>query len=213
MDEQISWAISYVAIYSMFLPAVVGAWFFRRLDYKQRLIFYLIAITVLVEAIAFVIDLQDGPKSLIYNFFTVAEFFLLSRLYKLVVPPVLPRSFFDITVVIIIGATIAELLWLNSLQIFNGITTTLESLFLIFFVLCYFYKTMQELKIKNLEREPAIIVSIGVLLYFSSSLFVFLFTNYVDGSTETLFLIWGIHGIFSLILNIFYAIALWLRPA
>jgi hypothetical protein len=152
-------------------------------------------------------------QQVIYHIFTLLEFFLLNQIFARTLTPLLSKLFFNSSLIFMFLVELADLLWLSSLQQFNGFATAIESLFLIFFSLCYFYKTMQELKVKHLEREPMVFISIGLLLYFSSSLFIFLFTNYVDAENGTLFLIWGIHGIFSIILNILYAIALWLQPA
>lgn len=213
MNEQLSWFISDCSLYSIAIPAIVGIWSYKRLNHIQKLLFFLVLLTVITESTAYWLEHNTNNQQVIYHLFTLLEFILLNRIFTRAVSPLLPNFFFNATLIAMFLIELVDLLWLSSLQQFNGFATAIESLFLIFFALSYFYKTMQELKVKHLEKEPMVFISIGILLYFSSSLFIFLFTNYVDSETSTLFLIWGIHGIFSIILNLFYAIALWLQPA
>ncbi|MEL6274231.1 MAG: hypothetical protein AAFU03_03855 [Bacteroidota bacterium] len=68
-------------------------------------------------------------------------------------------------------------------------------------------------KAVQLEKLPLFWVSAGLLIYFSGSFFIFLAGNYFLPERQTLMAIYGIHSILNILANIFYGIALWVKPA
>ncbi len=211
--EELSWFISNLSIYSIALPAVVGLLSYHRLDKIQKAIFFLILLSLITDVSAHWIIRNVGNHHYLYRIFTIAEFTLLTYVFAQSISPFLPDRLFWIIGIGFIAFALIEVIWITDIQQFNSYSTALEGIIMIFYALVFFYKTLHELKIKELEKSPMVWLGIGVLLYFSSSLFIFLFTNYVKSSNNTLFIIWGIHGIFSIILNIIYAIILWIKPA
>jgi len=66
-------------------------------------------------------------------------------------------------------------------------TTTIECILMIFWILSYFYETIRSLKIPNLLSYPFFWVCSGMLLFYSSSVFIaplfhytFKWENYID---------------------------------
>lgn len=211
--EELSWFISNLSIYSISLPAVVGLLFYHRLEKMQKAIFLLILLSLITDASAHWIIHNGGNHQYIYRVFTIAEFTILTFVFAQNISPFLPIRLFQIIGLTFFAFALVDLLWITDIEQFNSYLTAIEGILMIFYALIFFYKTLNELKIKELEKSPMVWLGIGVLLYFSSSLFIFLFTNYVESSNNTLFIIWGIHGIFSIILNIIYAIILWIKTA
>lgn len=212
MEESISWLISDISKYSVALPAIAGLIRYNRLQRVQQAAFILILLSILVEVAAHWIIRQDWNHFLVYHIFTILEFGLLTYIFAQGLVPFLKLNFFRGIVLFFLLFIISDMIWISGIAQFNSYSTAIEGLILIFLSLSWFYKTLQELKIKHLEREPLFWISTGILLYFSSNLFIFLFTNYVNSSNRALFIIWGIHGIFSILLNIFYSFALWVKP-
>lgn len=212
MDEQLASYISYLSMFSIAVPALVGLLFFGQLGAIQKGIFGIVLLSVITEIAAEYLSYGGGYQHLVYHIFTILECTMLIYIFALAIKPFFSNTFFSLLWFFFFLFALADLLWLSSIEQFNSYSTVLESLVVIFLAVSFFYKTLSELKVKHLGREPVIWLSIGVLLYFSSSLFIFLFTNYIDASNTTLFIIWGIHAIFSILLNVFYTIALWIRP-
>lgn len=213
MEESISWFIGYLSMYSIAMPALVGLLFYKRLQAVQKTLLILILLSTLIEIIALWVIHQGGYQHLVYRIFTILEFSLLTYIFAQGIKPFFTEFFFKGAVIFFFLFVLADMIWISGIVQFNSYSTAIEGLILIFFSLIFFYKTLQELQIQHLEREPLFWISTGVLLYFASSLFIFLFTNYINSSTRSLFIIWGIHGIFSILLNIFYSIALWVKPS
>lgn len=212
MEERLAVLITDMSMYSLALPILVGSLRYFRLLTRQKAILYLVLLSFFTEIVAEWVLYNDGNQNLVYFIFTLTEFLLLTYVFAWGIFPFLSLHFFKRISLFFFLYVIVDMIWISGLQQFNNYSTAVESLIVIFYALTFFYKTLQELKIRYLEREPLFWISTGVLLYFSSSLFIFLFTNYVNSSERALFIIWGIHGIFSLGLNLFYSIALWVTP-
>ncbi|MCB0628320.1 MAG: hypothetical protein R2824_14660 [Saprospiraceae bacterium] len=212
MIKELSIYLSDISMYSIVLPAIAGLILFNRMSKVQRVIWLLVLLSVLTEVIARWVRNTDEFQNLVYYIFTLCEFILLSYIFMQTLVPFFRRAFLLTLIIFFCLFVIVDMVWLSGLAAFNSYSTAVEGLLIIFLILCYFYKTLQELRIKYLEREPLFWVSTGVLLYFSSNLFIFLFTNYINSSTRALFIIWGIHAIFGILLNVLYTLALWVTP-
>ncbi len=212
MEEELAWLITNVSKYSVALPALIGVFVFFRLENTQKVILLLVLISVLSEASAHILGFTGAGQTVVYYLFTCFEFGLLTYVFAEGIKPFFRPIFFLAIALFFLIFILIDMIWISGIAQFNSYSTAIEGLILIFFALIFFYKTLHELKIRFLEREPLFWISAGVLLYFSSSLFIFLFSNYVNSSTTALFIIWGIHGIFSILLNVFYSTALWVRP-
>ena len=81
-------------------------------------------------------------------------------------------------------------------------------------MLLYFYTVIRELVIIQLEREPLFWISVGLLLYFSGNVFIFVSSNYVIQHSKALSLkLWDIHAVLYMVLYGLYAWALWITPS
>jgi hypothetical protein len=86
---------------------------------------------------------------------------------------------------------------------------SLESILIIGVSIYYFYFIFKEGKIKYLDRSFWFWVSSGLLIYFSSNLMLFVFTNMLTNRNDQLFLgVWSIHAVLNFVLYGFYTIAL-----
>jgi hypothetical protein len=212
MISEISTLIADLSVYSLALPAVMGLLRYFRLSNVQKAIWAVVLLSVLIDLIARQLRHAGDPQTLVYYLFTLCEFSLFTYLFAQALVPFIKRRLLLGLLFFFLLFVLIDMIWLSGLEQFNSYSTAVEGLLVIFLTLCYFYKTLRELRIKYLEREPVFWVSTGVLLYYSSNLFIFLFTNFINSSLEALYIIWGIHGIFSILLNILYAIALWVTP-
>lgn len=212
MEENLAIFITDVSVYSVTLPILVGIFRYYDLKDVQKVILLLVLLSVSAEVAAKWLGDEGGIQTLVYYLFTILEFGLLTYVFAEGIKPFLKYNFFWGVAISFLFFVLTDMIWISGISQFNSYSTAIEGLILIFFALIFFYKTLHELKIRFLEREPLFWISAGVLLYFSSSLFIFLFSNYVNSSTTALFIIWGIHGIFSILLNVFYSTALWVRP-
>ncbi|MEN0004592.1 MAG: hypothetical protein AAF798_10620 [Bacteroidota bacterium] len=211
MEQKIAEFITDLVLYSGILPALVGLFNTRQLRNNQKAILLLVLLSIATEVAVYWIAYNSGLHNIVFYLFTIAEFTLLAYVFTQNWERNDKTKVAWIAIIFFTLFVLLDMLYLSGIEQFNSYSTSVEALLLIGFALSFFYITLRELKIKYLEREPLFWISTGVLLYFASSLFIFLFTNTVNASMEALFIIWGIHGIFRILLNIFYSIALWIR--
>lgn len=212
MYEELSTLISHLSVYSLALPAAVGLLRYFLLSKVQKVLWLLVLLSILIDIVADQLRHAGPYQTLVFYLFTIIEFTILTYVFTQALVPFIARKYLLGVLLFFLLFVFSDMMWLSGIEQFNSYSTAVEGLLIICFTLTYFYKTLQELQIKYLEREPQFWISTGVLLYFSSSLFIFLFTNYVNSSLISLYIIWGIHGIFSILLNVLYSIALWVTP-
>ncbi len=208
------WAdlITYFSTASILLPILISIFRWQQINPLQRLIAYLAGITLIGELVILIAAYQLGNNLPFIHLFTVIQFIVLSQIFKRGLVPFISSSIIQGLVLFIIGLALVDAIWLNGIYNFNSYARPLASLILISLGLAFLYKTLSELKIRSLEREPLFWITVGVLLYFSGNLIIFISTNYVKISNQALLTLWSVHAIFNIILNTTYAIALWVRP-
>lgn len=148
------------------------------------------------------------PNLFLLHLYTIFDFILLSLIFKPVLPPSLGRF-------LLIGFTFfaaINSIFFEQLKTENVLNRSISAFILMFYTLSFFTKTLREMKIRNLEKEPLFWISIGVLFYNASSFFFFIFNHYLTVIPNFGYTYFGLHAIFTILLYIFYTIALWVQP-
>ena len=213
MEESWVRIIAQFSAYIIILPSILALWRFRNGDREQRILSWLIFLSIIVEFTCLIVGSVFHQNNLIYvHIFTVAEFCFLAYIFKPNIEKVIPEKG---VLFIIIGFTLFAILnslFIESTQKYNAFARAIEGVLVIFFILVYFYTILKSLHIKSLESAPLFWIAVGTLLYFSGGLFIFIFSNYVLPFGSTSLLIWAIHAFLSIVLNLFYTLALWVNP-
>jgi len=103
--------------------------------------------------------------------------------------------------------TIANTIFLQDLDQLPSNIRTLESLTMCFLSLFYFRYVFIERKVRQLDKSFWFWVNAGILLYFTSNLLLFMFTNLLLNRDDKLFLgVWTIHASLNFLLYGCYAI-------
>jgi len=213
MDEHLAMLIMDISAYSISIPLLIGWINLRNLNWEQRMLLILIYISIFFELAALLVGMIMEHNNLpLLHVFTVLQFLVLALIYRRKLHPLIDEKLISGTIVFFMLFALISAFIFDGLLRFNTYARALESVLLIFFALAFFYKTLQELKIKKLEREPMFWISTGVLIYFSGNLIIFIVCNYFFTSDEFLFIAWSIHAILNIVTNVFYAITLWIRP-
>lgn len=213
MDEELSRIIMQFSVYTIFLPATVAFFRIKNGNRQQKILSVLIFVSVLIEVLALLIGQVFHKNNLpLLHIFTVLEFSILVFLFHKPLSSFFPKN----SVWIWIGGfflfSLGNSLFIESIFQFNAIAKGVESILCIILALLYFYQTLKTLEVRHLEYHPLFWISSGMLIYFSASLFMFIYSNYILVSESISFTIWGIHAFLSIVLNLFYFAALWVKP-
>ena len=196
------------------VAGVVGVVRFRHLSRPLRYLVASIVAALLVELVSRVLAARHQPNLFLAYLDTLLEFGLLAGLYRLVLRPSAVSRGLPVVVVVFSLSSLLPYLQPSDLLQFNTWQRLAESLLVLGLVLLYFYKIIRELLIVHLTREPLFLVSVGLLLYFSGNVFIFISSNYVlRHAPELGAKLWAIHALLYMVLNSLYAIALWISPS
>lgn len=197
------------------VAGVVGIVRFRRLPAPLRYLVASIVAALLVEVVSRVLAARHQPNLFLAYLDTLLEFGLLAGLYRLVLWPwAVSRWLPAVVVAFSLSSLLPYLRPTDQLLQFNIWQRLAESLLVLGLVLLYFYKIIRELLIVHLTREPLFLVSVGLLVYFSGNVFIFVSSNYVlRHAPELGAKLWAIHALLYMVLNSLYAVALWISPS
>ena len=142
------------------------------------------------------------------HIFTLFEFLILIRFYsKLLMGFISKKVFILLTIFFTIFALI-DSIFLESIFSFNTLGRSVEALIFISLSFCWFIKLLKSEYDLNSSTSKGISYIVGgFFIYFSGSIILFSFSNYINKMTYSLSLnIWTMHTILSVIL--FLAISL-----
>lgn len=209
MHKDVSFFLADVSSYIGLIPGFLAFFRLKNSLPEYRQLAVLVWVGTLINLFAtFIGVFLHKPNLFLLHIYTIFDFILLTLIFKPVLNPRLTRF-------LIIGfplfATINSIFF-EHLKTENVLNRSLSALILMFYALSFFTKTLREMKILNLEKEPMFWISIGVLFYNAASFFIFLFSYYLTANRNLWFTYYGIHAIFTILLYICYTIALWVQP-
>lgn len=203
------------SIFPPFLTLLVGSiiYFSQKIIELKKHILFLSFLSFIANFIMAVLWLNIVNNMYIGNIYILLETLLLFMIYKRNLGKIFSDVFFGSIVSIFCLLALFNILYIQGFYEINNYSRTLESIFMIFFSLSYFYKIMQTLDSDNLVKEPMFWLNAGVLLYFSANVFIFIFSSFVSKySIELNLVIWTIHSFFYAIFFIMLSAALWVVP-
>ncbi len=201
------------SIVSTLLPLFFGALRFRSLPKEMKKIYGLSLTSFFFDLIGTAFWLLKTSNLWIGHIQTLVEFLMLSSAFRIALSGIWLQKQMKYIVALFVSAGILNTVFLQDVHQYNTYIKILEATLLIGFSLAYFYKLAKEMKVEHLEREPFFWVNTGVLIYFSSNLFVFTYSNYLLLYSQKLGIrIWFIHALFFIFFNCILAFALWIVP-
>lgn len=209
MSRELQHLLGYLATYVGLIPSLLALIKFKNATKEFHLIAYLVWWGTAIGFLAlFIASFLHRPNLFLLHIYTIVDFILLSLIFKQTLPAYL--SLFLLFGFPFFAAI--NSIFFEHLKTENVLNRTLSAFILMFYALSFFTKTLREMKIKNLEKEPLFWISIGVLFYNGASFSIFLFSHYLTPIHNLWYTYFGIHAIFTILLYLFYTIALWVHP-
>ncbi len=192
------------------LPVAVALIRYRQLNVTMRAIALYVFLGGLIQVSSSYISSYKQNNLWLLHLYTPLEFACIAWFYCHAFKGFVKKSAF-----VWVGLGFAVLSAFNSAflqntETFNTYARSLEGILVIVFCLMWCYRTLLEMKIKRLEQDPVFWVNTGFLLYFSGTVLLFAFSNYIVNINHALNLyIWAFHALFSILLYFFITISLW----
>ena len=194
------------------MPVVTGVRFFRRFSVPYKIISIQVFGAALAEMICYILWWYKRNNLFVFPFFTLWEFEMISAFYFFLLKGAHIRRIILVLMTLFALLTIADIYIVNGLRHFNNYSRSVESIVVIGYTIGYFYKVLSEMVVEQPVKEPSFWISIAFLIYFSGSLFLFIFGDYIiHHSFKTYGIYWGLHAIIMWILYSMIAIGLWCK--
>jgi hypothetical protein len=214
--DAIPYFIVWFSVVAVAATAAIGIGRYRKLGPTQRYLLVLTLLSLLMEAVTRSLWHYKLSNLFLAPVDAVIEFVLLALIYRRELQPMRISRLIPLLLLgFVLGSALSYSPQFDNPQ-FSPVQHFIESLLVLVFVGCYFYREVnRQVFIRRLECEPIFWVSTGLLLYFLGNMLIFLASNYVLAQSRELSLrVWAIHALLYIFLNILYAVALWLpeRP-
>ena len=198
----------YMSMLSVLLPTIMAGAVFVRLPTPLRILSVFIFATFTLEAVGFAFYQLGINNMVIFHVYTYLEFLSISLIYFVIFKEskVLKWGVGLFTLSFLI-LSILNLLLGEHTAVFNSIQRVVEYGFLLFYFVFYLSKVISGREAPFLELHPYFVLTVGFLIYFSGTLFLFLSVNKLQewGIVDY----WMIHGVLNILLNITYFAVLW----
>lgn len=192
------------------IPAVLLiVWRWKGLSYPQRLLGIVIGVICLNQLVAVcLVYFFEAPNLPLYHIYLLVEgpgILLVFRyrfrghwLYR-----ALPWLAGALGLFTLVNAG-----WIQGWNALPSYPRTAEALLVCLLALYYFRYVFNERKVAHLDRSFWFWLSAGLLIYFSSNLLLFMFSNWLFSLENRFFLgVWSIHASLNFVLYGFYIIA------
>lgn len=209
MNETLSFLFADISTYVGLIPSILAFFRLKELLPEQRMLSILVWGSTVISLLAVLIAaVLNKPNLFLLHIYTVFDFIMLTLIFK---PVIKPTWFRVIQIAFPLTATLNSIL-VEQLRTENVLNRSVSAFILMLYPLGFFTKALKEMKILKLEEYPLFWISTGVLFYNAGSFFIFLFSKILTPIHSLWYTYFGIHAIFTILLYVFYTIALWVRP-
>jgi hypothetical protein len=206
------WAKEFIiySSYVVLLPLLVAVVRYRRLTPALKMIGAYVLLGTFVQGIAAIMSANRQNNLPVLHVYTILEFTCFIWFYRLLEENFIKNKVFLGLVIGFPVLAILNALFLQSIFEFNTYARSLEGILLITLALRWYYRALEELKIRRLQDDAVFWINTAILLYFSGSVILFGVSNYTLSFQKSLKVyIWSFHALFSTLLYLFITAGLW----
>lgn len=188
------------------IPLVAALVFRKKWTPALRVLFYYLVFAGLINLISTIMATYRINNLPLLHLYTAVEFCAIAYVYYLAPVPVFARRIFGILLILFPLLCLLNVLFLQPPTEFNSNVRTLESILIAGISLFYLGRTVAGER-DLWSRDPYNWISMGLLLYFSGSLFLFSFANLLieESSAGARLILWNLHGVLVVVMYLFIA--------
>ena len=204
--------LRHFSIAFILLPFAVGMLRFKYLKEEYKLLLAYLTASVLVETWGEVTFFMGSKGNMIgYNIYTILEVTLLGLLYYQFIKTQVFRQIVLISIVVF--DLLATYRLIADPHAYDDLSWSLSNALLIVYVLLFFYDLLKQPEIAVLTRYPMFWISSGILIFFSGTIFVFLFGKYIISDMDAMGDLWDMIKWLNILYNILLAVGLYQKKA
>jgi hypothetical protein len=199
-----------ITLFSSLTALIIGITNFKSAPaYLKPLLLYL-AIVVPIEIWSAIHIIFRENNMYLFRIFTILEFTLLSLFYYRFFKAYFNSNFFYVVLPVFYAIAFFDY-QKNGWDKLDDLSISVESVVFICYSLFLYYYVLKNLLFNNLLNSSVFWINTGILLYFSGNLVLFVFSNYLLVSNNSVHnILWStIHTFFNLTYNILLSIGFW----
>jgi hypothetical protein len=204
--------VFYFSIGSVTIPFTSCLIKLKTLNQTLRVLFIYVMVAAATELLSLQLAVTKNVSAYhaVQNSFTLLECLLLGFIYYMEFKQRLSRRIILLLLLAYLVVAFWTLLYITGFSQPNNIISTLESCLMIGLATSFFYKVNSELNIPRLKEYYFFWLNSAVLIYFSTSFFLFLFDEYLSKyGFKSFYLLYGVHELTNIACNILFAIGIW----
>ncbi len=186
-------------------PFLLSIVFYNRLSKALKIITWYLILSVVTQAVSLLLWKKGINNLPLLHVFTILEFFLLFTYYSFQGKPLLTRFWFYLVSVLFLLFALLDAFVLENLHSFNIYTRSLEAFVFIGLSVHWFIRSLTiESKAVFQDQNALKYMNAGFFIYFSGSLILFAFSNYINHLGYPLLMnIWTLHTLLLIVLYLF----------
>lgn len=202
--------LQYLITFTVVIPIVIGSRGRVFRDKQFLPVYGLLFLSLTIEMVNVILAFKNINTTLVFNMFSIAEFVLIWSFYKSFINQINKTIINSVVLYMFLAIAFIDLFFVNGFKRLNNITVSVESITLIIYSLISFYLIMNRMLFDKILEEPFFWINIAVLFYFSGSLFLFLFGNYLINQGNKAYMeMYKIHTFVNAVWYFFISIGFW----
>lgn len=205
--------LAYVPIGIIFTGALVGLIRFDRLGSAQKFLLTLLVLAFLAEAVSFYLSRSSSNSYPVFHLYALLEYGLLALIYSRGFKSIGLSKVLMSSVFLMVVYAILNVIFFQPLTVPNTNVTIVSSVIMIVVSVLFFFRVLNEMRYAQIEKSAMFWISIGVLIYFASSLIMFFYLTGIApavlGDVEVVIMV---NIFFNIIHYLCFNIALWMDP-
>jgi len=190
---------------------VVFCFIFRKkLNTPFRRLFYFLILNLITEILAFTFMQFEYNNLPLLHLYTLGEFVLFSYFYmSLIDKPVQIKKGFKYFVAVGCVLIVLNSIFLQSIYAFNTFAKTSVQLVIIAYAVLYFYNLVENQSFTSAESKSLRLINSAILIYYSGSLFIFMYGKFSLINVEGYVVFWAFNAILNFIFQLLILLGLW----
>jgi hypothetical protein len=195
--------LAFIVPASVCIPLLAGSWRYRRLPGYARIVLAYLAIAGIVNVLASVMAAKRVNNMPLLHIYTFIEFVLLALFYKAILEGKIKRVI-NWLIAVFALVCVAYASFAGNIYAHNIIPRSLESFIIGSLAIIFLFRQMN---VPARHTETVHWINTGLLLYFSGSFLLFLFSEVLARDRAVNNIAWVMHATLVLLMYLLFAIA------
>jgi hypothetical protein len=213
MIRELALFAGYAFLFFVILNSVLLLWKYRDIPAKIRSVVYFVGLCLATDLSSRYLFDQASNNLFLLHIYTLLEFLAWSYFfYQLFRNQDWVRTKLPWLVGIGVILIVANTVFLEPVTGFNSNAKTFVQAILIFYAVYYLFTSFGQTDLRQPLPLATTLINFAILLYYSGSLFIFMFSKLLgeQGTADDLqYGFWAVNAVLSLLLQVFIFISLW----